>query len=63
MQPVYGELNSFIRDYGKEHGYDMIWGATSSGNIVYAREAVNLTEDVLKYIENKREKDTPKQTK
>lgn len=47
MQPVYDEINTILREYGKRHGYDMILGATPAGNIVYADTASNLTDDIL----------------
>lgn len=50
MQPVYRQLNTVLHEYGKQHGYYIIWGATPDGNIVYADTTSNLTEDVLAYI-------------
>lgn len=45
---VLGEINIYLKQYGKEHGYTFILGATESGNIVYAAEGTDITEDVLK---------------
>lgn len=47
-QTVLNEVNDYIKEYGKKHGYKYILGATGNGNIVYAKEAHNITEDVLK---------------
>lgn len=52
LSPVIVEINNTIADYGRERGYKMIFG-TSDGNIVYAEEAVNVTEDVLALLNNK----------
>jgi outer membrane protein len=41
------EVNAYIKQYGKEKGYDFILGATESGNIVYAAEETDLTDEIL----------------
>lgn len=46
LSPVLVEINNTIADYGKDHGYKMIFG-TTDGNIVYADGAVNVTEEIL----------------
>ena len=45
---VLEEMNAYIKQYGKEKGYDFILGATENGNIVYAAEGTDITEEVLK---------------
>lgn len=44
---VLDEINAYLKQYGKQKGYTFILGATESGNIVYAAEGTNITEDVL----------------
>jgi outer membrane protein len=39
-----------MQDYGKKHGYDFIYGAQGSGNLMYANGQKNITDEVLKYI-------------
>ena len=46
-QVILGEINGYIKYYGKEKGYDFILGATDNGNIVYAAEGKDITEEVL----------------
>ncbi|WP_188816311.1 OmpH family outer membrane protein [Hymenobacter cavernae] len=41
------EINAYLKQYGKEKGYDFILGATEQGNIVYAAEGKDITEEVL----------------
>ena len=41
------EINRYITEYGKDHGYSIIFGATSGGNIVYANDVMDITKDVL----------------
>lgn len=40
-------INAAIQAYGKEKGYSIILGATSSGNILYAEDADDLTERII----------------
>lgn len=53
LQPVFQELNGILKEYGKTRGYDIIWGTTPDGNIVYADSSANLTDDVLTYIHHR----------
>lgn len=45
---VLDEINAYLKQYGKDHSYTFILGATESGNIVYAAEGTDITDDVLK---------------
>ena len=47
-QAVLAEINAYLKQYGKEKGYTFILGATESGNIVYAADEADITDDVLK---------------
>jgi outer membrane protein len=47
QQEVLVKVNSFLAEYGKEHGYSIIMAATTMGNIVYAEEGRDITEEVL----------------
>jgi len=44
------KINAFVKKYGEDHHYKFIIGANNSGNLLYADEATDLTEDVLKKI-------------
>lgn len=46
-QTVVNDINDYVKDYGKSHNHDIIFGASGGGNIMYAKEASNLTEEVL----------------
>lgn len=45
---VLDEINAYIKQYGKEKGCAFILGATETGNIVYAAEGTDISDDVLK---------------
>ena len=44
---VLEEINAYIKQYGKEKGCTFILGATNAGNIVYAAEGTDISDDVL----------------
>lgn len=50
MDPVIKKVNSFLSDWGNEHGYDLIFGTMSGGNILHASKVMNVTVDVLNGI-------------
>lgn len=48
MDPVIRKINSHLDVWGKQHGYDMILGTMSGGNILQANPVFNVTSRVLK---------------
>ncbi len=47
LQGVYNKINDFVERYGKEHGIAVITGVTMSGNVLYASEKVDITNEVI----------------
>jgi outer membrane protein len=46
-QDVVVTINAYLKKYGEENKYNIIFGATELGNIVYADNAIDITEKVL----------------
>lgn len=46
---VWEQLNQYIKDYGKENGYDYILGATGQGNLMYAVENKDVSKELIEY--------------
>jgi outer membrane protein len=44
------QINSFIGEYARRNGYDVVLGATASGNLLYTSSALDVTEDLLKEL-------------
>ncbi len=46
-QTVINDINDYIKEYGKANNHKIIFGASGGGNIMYADDATDLTQDVL----------------
>lgn len=44
---VIGQINAYLKRYGERKGYTIVMAATEYGNIAYADEHLNITEEVL----------------
>ena len=46
-------VKDFIKEYGKENGYTYIYGANESGNILYGKEGLDITDEVTQALNEK----------
>jgi outer membrane protein len=44
---VLGKVNDYIKKYGEENDYEIIMAATQYGNIVYAQQGKDITDEIL----------------
>jgi outer membrane protein len=44
---VVTQVNAYLKKYGESHGYTIILAATEYGNLAYANESLDITEEVL----------------
>jgi Skp family chaperone for outer membrane proteins len=42
------QINSFVKAYAREQGYTVVLGTTQSGSLLYASDAVDITDQVLR---------------
>lgn len=49
---VLTEVNAFLKSYGERKGYQIILAATEYGNIAYAEDRFNITDEVLEGLNN-----------
>ncbi|BDD05648.1 OmpH family outer membrane protein [Aureibacter tunicatorum] len=54
-QQIWTQINEYIKAFGKEKGYEYIYGASGNGSIMYADENMDITEEVLNYMNDKYE--------
>lgn len=50
---VLNQMNNLIDEYGKRNDYDIIIGGNDSGNLLFAKEEYDITEEVLDFINEK----------
>jgi outer membrane protein len=50
---LWSVLNKNIEEYGKEKGYEFIFGASGNGSLMYGGESMNITQDVIEYVNKK----------
>jgi outer membrane protein len=50
---ILGQMSQYILDYGKKNKYDLILGADGNGTLMYADDALNISEEITTYINNR----------
>ncbi len=53
MEGILVQVNQFIEDYARFNDYDMIIGSNSNGNVAYGTEQLDITDEVLEFINTK----------
>lgn len=54
-QQVWNRLNTYVEEYGKTKKHTIILGTQGNGNIMFAKEGIDITKEVLEYANNKYE--------
>ncbi len=47
LEGVLNQINSFTRSYAIEKGYDLVYGTTSGGSLLYGKESLDITDELL----------------
>ena len=47
-QGMLNQINTFIEGYAKDHHYVLVHGSTTSGSVLYADESIDITEAIIK---------------
>ncbi|WP_461533988.1 OmpH/Skp family outer membrane protein [Sinomicrobium sp.] len=47
------KVREFVKDYGKDNGYTYILGANEAGSVLYGVEEKDLTDEILKALNDK----------
>lgn len=53
MDSLVKNVKKFIKDYGKEKGYDYIYGTGEAVSILYAKEQYDITKQITKLLNDK----------
>ena len=52
IDSIIKKVKNFVKDYGKNNGYTYIYGETEAGNIFYAKDELDITEEILTELNN-----------
>ncbi len=44
---VIKQVNAYLKKYGEKHNYKIIFAATEYGNIAYAKDGIDVTEEII----------------
>jgi outer membrane protein len=47
------QVREFIKTYGKEKGYDYVYGTGDAATVLYAKDSYDITKDVIKALNDK----------
>lgn len=53
MDTLVKSVKVLIKSYGKEKGYDYIYGTGDAATVLYAKDSYDITKDVIKMINDK----------
>ena len=53
MDTLVKSVKKLIKDYGKEKGYDYIYGTGDAATVLYAKDSYDITKDIVKMINDK----------
>ncbi|WP_348800151.1 OmpH family outer membrane protein [Flavobacterium adhaerens] len=53
MDSLVKGVKKFIKDYGKEKGYDYIYGTGDAASVLYAKDSYDITKEVIKLLNEK----------
>ncbi|MBI1227713.1 MAG: hypothetical protein GC192_20940 [Bacteroidetes bacterium] len=54
-EEIWKQINQYVLEYGKENGYDYIFGASGNGSMMYAGGTNDITEKVIEFINRRYE--------
>tara|TARA_R110002020_G_scaffold259768_2_gene473746 strand:+ start:90351 stop:90875 length:525 start_codon:yes stop_codon:yes gene_type:complete len=60
IDTIIKKVKDHVKEYGKNNGYDYIYGQNEAGSVLYGKEENDLTEKVLKELNDSFKPDTTK---
>lgn len=58
IDSIIDKVKDFVADYGEKNGYTYIFGSNESANIMYAKEGKDITQEVLKKLNDDMEENS-----
>jgi outer membrane protein len=53
MDTLVKGYKKLIKDYGKEKGYDYLYGTGEVATILYAKDSYDITKEIIKLVNDK----------
>jgi outer membrane protein len=50
IDSIVTKVKDYVKEYGKKNNYTYIFGSNESANIMYAKEGLDITEEILKKL-------------
>ncbi|MBP7809087.1 MAG: OmpH family outer membrane protein [Bacteroidia bacterium] len=50
---IWNQINQYVSDFGRQKNYSFIFGANGQGNLMFANKELDLTDEVVGYINNR----------
>lgn len=68
MDSLVKSYRKIIKDYGKEKGYDYIYGTGETASVLYAKDNYDISKEIIKMVNEKyksadKKEETPKEAK
>jgi len=63
MDSLVSRYRKIIKDYGKEKGYDYVYGTGESATVLYAKDQYDITKEIVKLVNDKYKSEGKKEEK
>ena len=50
IDSIVTKVKAYVKEYGKDNDYTYIFGSNESANIMYAKEGLDITEEILEKL-------------
>ncbi len=50
IDSIISKVKDYVKDYGKKNNYTYIFGSNESANIMYAKDGLDITDEILKKL-------------
>ncbi len=50
---IWTRLNDYVSEYGKQNGYQILFGGMGEGTVMYCDSTIDITSEVLNYVNEK----------
>lgn len=63
MDSVVVKYRKIFKEYGKDNGYDYIYGTGEAATVLYAKDSYDVTKDIIKIVNEKYKSEAKKEEK